>query len=473
MAQLRPSLLITAVWTCILVPSYCRGQVTWQTPNVIEVHPSWSQEGSAPKAPDDRSVTPTAVSQPQEIEPAPKVPAAGERLEQENRVLEEGTVLRLVVQGSGKDVRLRPGETHEWSLLRAVFAKDRQVIPVGSRLRMLLESAPRRDATWKAVAHCFLNGLREPEGCKRDPNISVKSASLTLPDSTKMSLDLSLIRIARTFQVGAAGGSARQTQEGRTEEKRASARDRAIGRSGAAENQRTLILRLNQRIVFPELALSYAVATTKSSSGEATLQTGTQIRLMLLTPLRASKNHEGDTVQARLLEPVQQDGRLVLPEGVLVEGRITHLVPPRRLQRPGSFRLSLFMVTPEGFSGTPLSASVVYAETDERDLLKVDAEGTLRGGPQGKKAQLARLGVSFLTGKIADDLFETGLKLTVASVSSGAAATAARYVGMGTALLMFLGSRGKDVTLPQFSELDLTLTRPAAVTPRRTRTKHP
>ena len=114
----------------------------------------------------------------------------------------------------------------------------------------------------------------------------------------------------------------------------------------------------------------------------------------------------------------------------------------------------------------PLSASVVSAETDEGDLLKVDVEGTLRGGPQGKKAQLTRLGVSFLTGKIADDLFESGLKLIAASVSSGTAATPARYVGMGAALLMFFGSRGRDVTLPQFSELDLTLTHPAAVTPR-------
>ena len=184
---------------------------------------------------------------------------------------------------------------------------------------------------------------------------------------------------------------------------------------------------------------------------------------MLLTPLQASHNHEGDTIQARLMEPVRQDGRTVLSEGDLFEGRIGKLVPPRRLSRAASLHLNFYRLTPGGGAGVPISANLVHAETDGRGRPALDSEGTIHAGPQGRKAQIANLGVSFLTGKIVDDIFETGLKLSIAGMTSGSAATAARYVGLGAGVLMFLSNRGKDVTIPQFSELDLTLARPVVV----------
>jgi hypothetical protein len=420
MPHLRLSLITTAVGFCILLPGHSVGQPAGSSTLIADACP------------------------------------AGR--------LEVGTILHLDLERFGNDVRFRPGSTHEWSLLRAIYKKNQEIIPAGSRLRIVIGNAPHRKPKWKTFARNTLATFKDPGVWKRDPDFSVQDANLILPDGTTTPLDLSVIRFTSGPQTGGTQKNVREARGGPAAEDRTAAEKQASAPADKNRKRRILIVRLNHPVLLPEAERASASTAPASVSGEpVTIQAGAQIRLMLLSSLQASKNHQGDVVQARLLEPVEQNGRPVLSEGDLFEARITRLVAPRRLQRGGSFRLSLSLLAREGSAKVPISTSVVSAETSQGGKLAVDEEGTLRAAPQGKKVQLARLGISFLAGKIADDIFETGLKLTIADLSTATAATAARYVGIGTALLTFLGSHGRDVTLPQFSELDLTLTHPVTV----------
>ena len=70
----------------------------------------------------------------------------------------------------------------------------------------------------------------------------------------------------------------------------------------------------------------------RAASRPVTIPQGTRADCLLLTELRASENKQGDTCQARLVEPIfQPDGQLLLPEGSLLDGHIAKLVQPRRM----------------------------------------------------------------------------------------------------------------------------------------------
>ena len=89
----------------------------------------------------------------------------------------------------------------------------------------------------------------------------------------------------------------------------------------------------------------------------------------------------------------------------------------------------------------------------------MDAEGGISGGPAGKARMLIDVGAAYATGKILDDLLEEGLKWGFGPAISGSAATAARYVGLGAGGVLLLLQRGRDVNLPAYSELELTIAR--------------
>jgi hypothetical protein len=66
-----------------------------------------------------------------------------------------------------------------------------------------------------------------------------------------------------------------------------------------------------------------------------------------------------------------------------------------------------------------------------------------------------QLGFGYMSGKLADDLADTIIKVTV----GGSNATLTRYIGIGTALVYLCAHRGKDVALPKYSELEVTFDR--------------
>ena len=68
---------------------------------------------------------------------------------------------------------------------------------------------------------------------------------------------------------------------------------------------------------------------------------GTEIKVRLLEKLDTSQTKAGQMFMATVAEPVSYGRRTILARGTAVEGRVTEVVRPGRLQRPASISLQL------------------------------------------------------------------------------------------------------------------------------------
>jgi hypothetical protein len=177
-------------------------------------------------------------------------------------------------------------------------------------------------------------------------------------------------------------------------------------------------------------------------------------RAYLLTALRASQNHAGDTFQAQLAEPVRVAGRVFAPRTV-VEGTVVRSVAPRMLSRAGRLYLRVDRIVPPEGEPLRVGGSLSAAEADAQARFAVDEEGTLHGRKPGMINGLVDLGYAYFLGKISDDISETPIRAIGASVSDAAVANAARYVGLGAAATFLIIRHGRDVYLPKYSLIEI------------------
>ena len=206
-----------------------------------------------------------------------------------------------------------------------------------------------------------------------------------------------------------------------------------------------------------------AAREERSPVRPATLATGTGAKIILLDGVSASKSQPGDAFQARLVEPVRVGTTVVLPEGTIFQGKVVRSKRPRWLSRSGSLLLTFTGVTLPGSSaGNPIVASVTGAELDPASHTKIDPEGELKGSP-GKAWMLVNIGVTGGIAKVADD----GIQLLVEAISSTAtdASTAGtgRIVALCASGIFMITRHGRDVMLPQFTEMNIVLDRPASL----------
>jgi hypothetical protein len=187
-------------------------------------------------------------------------------------------------------------------------------------------------------------------------------------------------------------------------------------------------------------------------------------RAYLLTALRASLNHEGDTFRAELAEPLRVAGRVFVP-GTLMEGTVVRSAAPRILSRAGSLSLRVQRIVP--YEGEPLrvSGSLSAAEVDAQARFALDEEGTLHGRKPGIVNGLVDLGCAYALGKVSDDIAETPIRAIAASMSNAAVANAARYVGLGTSVAFLLTRHGRDVYLPKYALMEFDLGRVTKTVP--------
>jgi hypothetical protein len=116
------------------------------------------------------------------------------------------------------------------------------------------------------------------------------------------------------------------------------------------------------------------------------------------------------------------------------------------------------LILPEG-DPMEVSATLVAVDAIGGSRLVLDSEGMLRAKAPSRKRAAIDLGLAYLVGKAADDLFEEGVKAAVSATATGGVTTAARYLGIGTGLLFFFGQRGRDVALPEYTEIEVALAR--------------
>ena len=361
------------------------------------------------------------------------------------RRLEAGAILGAVTKGRLQLGRLRAGSSIEAELTKPVYSWDQEILPSGTLVRLEVEQVKKqqgRRSLLRAVQKALTLDWR------RDASyaVSFRSASLFLPDSLVVPITVSFVNVLEPFPVRSKNEEV-QVANDETQKRPYS----------------KLLLQLQAAVELPTLSPAPLRAPIPTNA-PTFLPAGTRARLLLEAPLSASSNREGDVFHARLLEPIWAGERLILPEGSRFEGRVARQKPPRRLSRGGSLRLAFDRLILSTGTSVAIPNSISAMEAVDKGVW-MDSEGSVRGGSRTKKRALLDLGLSYLVGKLADDLFEEGVKLGVSQAASGTVTVVARYIGIGVGALIFFGQRGKDVRLPLYTELELTFPRDVVLAP--------
>ncbi len=166
-----------------------------------------------------------------------------------------------------------------------------------------------------------------------------------------------------------------------------------------------------------------------------------------------------------LIEPLRSDSHVVLPAGSLIEGKVVKKTPPRRLSRGGSLCLTFSQLTLPDGNRIPIAASLAGAELDGRSHTRMDAEGRLRGERPGKAWMAINIGVSAGLAKEVDDSMQLIIEAIVSTTTDASTAGTSRIVATCVSVIFLVTRHGRDVVLPRFTEMDVSLDRPLSLTP--------
>jgi hypothetical protein len=177
---------------------------------------------------------------------------------------------------------------------------------------------------------------------------------------------------------------------------------------------------------------------------------GRKARLALLSQI-SSKSPSGSSFMARLENPVEVDGKPVLPQGTLVEGHL-ETTPARRMMRRGALRMIFDRVKLPDGTVQPARFELTATESNSA---KTDSEGTVH--PTLSKKRLAlQLGGTALVAKLADDISEEALATSAGS---------ARWYGLAASTAFLLLQKGREVKLKPGEVIEVDLVRDGSPLP--------
>jgi hypothetical protein len=178
------------------------------------------------------------------------------------------------------------------------------------------------------------------------------------------------------------------------------------------------------------------VSATSSTSGnkQVALPAGTVVTVRLSSAVGSKLSAKGDHFSATVATPVQVDGKVVLPKGAEVLGKVVEAVPQGRFKGAAVLRLVLETVTLNEDSYDVQTSSVNRTQKG-----KGKRTATLIGGGAGGGALIGGL----------------------AGGGKGALIGAALGAGAGTAGAAYTGE--KEIVLPAESALSFKLTEPLTV----------
>jgi hypothetical protein len=332
-----------------------------------------------------------------------------------------GAVIRVKLATPLKLTKLQPDSSFSGVLLRPLYSQDREAVPAGSTIQLVIENVEREKRA-KNRFLVWLSRLWNSSDSRIDKySISFCSATLSLPDGCKVPVSVTFAQLGEMTRVRAKPPGVGETSNNPREHTQDSAKSvepLLQSRSGGARSKDkhfpVLVLELDKSIVH-RLPVR---AQTASRIDRAAITTDSQARLSLLTPLSASKNRKGQLVQARSVEPIRFEGKLI-PEGSIFEGRVKLQIPPRRLRRPGLLYVDFERIVLPADPPIPISSWISSIEVDHTMDLKIDSEGMLRGRTAGVKAFVVDVGGAYLLGKVVDDILEETVKGIVEGVTSG------------------------------------------------------
>jgi len=199
------------------------------------------------------------------------------------------------------------------------------------------------------------------------------------------------------------------------------------------------------RVADPDGAI---VTSVEDRPGE--VREGTLLRVRTKQTLSTETTQPGSRFTAELAEPVMKDGRVVVPVGAVLEGRVTEVHGGRRISGAAMMHLEPRSVAlPDG---THYMIRAQLIDTDQASHSKIDGEGTLVRRDHPKEA-LAAVGLA--TG---------GAAAAGGMIGGGVGAVVGAGIGAGAGAIVWL-KQDRQAVLPQDSMLVFSLTEPMPLMP--------
>jgi len=177
---------------------------------------------------------------------------------------------------------------------------------------------------------------------------------------------------------------------------------------------------------------------------------GTLLKASLREQLSTLTTKPGAKFTAEISEPVMRDGRVVIPMGAVLGGRVTWVHGGKRIGGSAAIHIEPYTVTLPDGSEYLLRARVI--DTNSWDNTKVDDEGTImRSENKGRNAAVMGL--------------TTGSGMAAGAMIGGVpGALIGAGVGAGVSTVVWL-QQDRQAVLPQGLGLVFSLTEPMRVTP--------
>jgi len=350
--------------------------------------------------------------------------------------------------------KLKQGDVVEGTLARDVYSADRELFPAGRPVRLTVDHLERRRRArndhWPWVINVFT---------PRHENYPAFKDATVAQAQGESTFQVSLISVSQKREVHAQAKKNKSGQQSNEVH-------------GTVEVSKSNVKQpVAPVMVLEAFGLDTFSPGTEVESGKASpdarsladIPTGTQCKILLMGDVSASKSKRGDVVQARLLEPVMSNARVVLPAGSLIEGKVVKSIPPRWGSRAGSLSLAFTTLTLPGGNLIPITTSLSGAELDQRSHTKIDAEGRLHGEHPGKAWMAINIGTSIGLAKVSDDTIQVIIEAIISTATDVSTAGSGRIAAAAVSGVFMVTRHGRDVMIPRFTEMDISLDRPLSV----------
>jgi len=192
-----------------------------------------------------------------------------------------------------------------------------------------------------------------------------------------------------------------------------------------------------------------AMIVTSVPEREGTLHEGTLLKTKMLETISTEKTLRGARFTAEVTEPIERNGRVIIPVGSIVEGQVTEVRGGRRITGGAALHLETRdVLLPDG-THYVVHAQVVGAGRNE---FKVTDEGTLKKKDHPKETLAVMGGV---TGAAA---------VTGAVIGGGVGAAVGAGIGAGVSTVIWL-KQDRQATLEKNVPLVFSLTTAMVLTP--------
>jgi hypothetical protein len=144
-----------------------------------------------------------------------------------------------------------------------------------------------------------------------------------------------------------------------------------------------------KKLLMAGLISALSMAATASAEANRSLPAGTSMKIKLQSTLATFSSKQGDTFTGRVTEPVEMNGKTIIPIGSTVQGTVGRVAEPRRVQ--GRPTIALFPHTVILPNGERFNLSATVVDSNLHNGSEVNDEGQFKGKAreQGDNVELA------------------------------------------------------------------------------------